>query len=177
MSRRARYAIVLLTTLCVVLGWALWPRGPRLECYTSPPFLIAGRTSLRLRTLVPAGLTAIQVKSSDHNAFDVSWTDHMTIGMGPQVRWKWLPERLRELLSGPQSAGATFRVTPWFAPGSMPGQNALRVQRATSGGFPSEARITVWCKDVYCDISHKCSDPSLFDATYRQVCESFRVIR
>src|SRR5689334_17936751 len=54
MSRRARYAVLLILVLVLVLGWAIWPRQPALVLYTSPHITLDKKT-VQLQALVPEG--------------------------------------------------------------------------------------------------------------------------
>ena len=87
-----------------VAVFALWPRGPRLVWYTSPPMTWNNQTA-RLKLLVPDGWVSEQ-------PMYITWEEHVPGPDGPylsivirptqsgRMHFAWLPPTLRKLLFG-----------------------------------------------------------------------------
>lgn len=148
-----------------IVALAARPGHPRLEWYSSPPFSVGGKT-LRIQMLSPAGW---------HAAFQPAPVGPY-ITIRPQDRLSWMPMGIRRLLHlegefNPSilacpSTGGDGKVHTWTGRhiprfGGRRYYGAVRDLTGT-GGF---------------SIIYERDDRDEFEATYRQVCGSFRVVR
>ena len=172
---------VLLALLTVAaLAYALWPRGPRLELYTSPPLTVDGKT-VRLQALVPAGWTEL---ITDNGLVEISGpiTERTvllatsqrsyTVYFTPIQRGAWLPGWLRPYLYGPDEPraelGLIYGWDPFYGMAingsnlySDSLQHVQRYAESNPGGR------------LYYTRTNKAE----FDATRQAICESFKVLR
>ena len=167
-----RIAAVVVAGVAVLV---LWPRAPRLEPYTTPSLVLGGDT-IQITALVPAGWTA-----DDVAYYTTDWrealqespeADLAVVSVRPRgtvSRWTaWLNQllgRIHEVnsdicLSVSTRPRLAFRGTQVL---NQPSPAPVYAKRQLLA--PLEALI-VYERD----------DRRAFDATCRQICESFRVI-
>jgi hypothetical protein len=169
-----RKRLLLAVAVLVFVAFVLWPRGPRMELYTSPPLAYFGGT-LRFQALVPAGWTAghptvIQVRG-DRPGKAYPWVQISPPPPSPNLK-SWF----RKYMGEPDEAIAAIVMTGgWDQPHGprAPGEVIVadgtligtRTARREIGGNPGGT------------IGYSRNRADEFEATYRQICESFKVIR
>lgn len=170
---RCRFILFALVALVVaVAAYTLWPR-PRLVLYTSPGYTLDGKT-VRLQMLAPAGWN-----------MGWSWVSfpppvEAIVSDRPSERFQWMPAVIRRFLNSGDEFGGSLIVV--HAP---PGRRSVangkiyvrsgRLPQNLGGGTYYRAVLELTDHSGY-SISYTRTNRAEFEATYRQVCESFKVI-
>jgi hypothetical protein len=176
---RGKRRIWLVGVVAVVgaAAFAVWPRGSRLEWYTSPPLTIKGKTA-HLSALVPSGWMASEPKfvtvddrepGPDH--------DYVSVRLFPSKQSRlpeWVPSGIRRMLEEPIEPGA--RVSFMYGVsvnGPVGGVNAGKVLDRDQHWNATRSLDG----PIDCEIQYDRNNQAAFEATYRPICESFRVVR
>lgn len=155
MSRRARYSsVVLVLGFAGALGWAAWPRGSRLALRVSVPFKVNGKT-VRIQLLAPTDWGEWDIHESATDAF---------LTCGPRERAPWLPAQIRSIFElGPEeSAGMVVTV-------------GVEVKVILKPGTYFKQQSFSCNPPAY--LTYVRGNRAEFEATYRQICDSLRVIK
>lgn len=157
---------------------ALWSKDADLDVYTSPSFTFRGE-QVRVRTLCPRGWVAAEPKV-------------LSIGnVGPDK-----PDRpcVVIVIVPPKSIGWMRSFSSWlrgreFTRAEREAELRVYVDEAAEGDAGDRAHLLAWPADfslVKCAsltftglgaVSYCRSNNAEFEATYRPICESFRVVR
>jgi hypothetical protein len=156
--------------LVVVVGavFALWPRAPRLEWYTSPS-LTTNHGVSHARLLVPSGWTTRE-----------TWGSKITeVRPGrPSVISVWLSPVLGLTRDGNSKVSVDLNLDSDDERGYVDATATRNSVHVTKGIAEKEIKgAYLISSDGTAAISYINSDSAEFDATYRQICKSFRVIR
>lgn len=169
-SKRPILATLLALTALAVFT-ALWLRGTKLELYTSPPLLIDGQ-NVRLQALIPASWT---VQSNTVQVYGVGTFPGVKIG--PPARQRWLPNWLDRLFHAPKEQLAELSMAVGWN-GSYNGAVMTGIWHITGPEELDAYAISrgIEMKPGYYIYYLRGNKPD-FDATYRQILDSFKVIR
>jgi hypothetical protein len=154
-----------------VAVYALWPRGPKLEWYTSPRIPFEGKV-VRVRSLVPVGWDEVNSNWRVNTAISpgIPW-----LRVGPKKRTSNFLDRLKRLLQGPAERNATIEFAREVSRNSSvtylmwPTGPTLR-----QGTYQETRRVG---RDPVFRLTYSRDYRAEFNATYRQICDSFQVIR
>jgi hypothetical protein len=175
-KRRWIIGVVVVAGLAVL---ALWPLEPRLEWYTSNAFWVAGRP-IRVRALVPSNWTDLDSKKAQKPQITNGSIRHareeVSISQAVRMEWipKWIPSRLRRLFLDDERLEPDAAV---FLMIDAPGLYESTPVLARQFDGLSHARRDYYESGKAFAIVYVRNNRAEFDATYRQICESFRVIR
>jgi hypothetical protein len=147
----------------VAAAYVVWPKHG-LELYNSGPVTIEGRPT-RFQVLLPG--------SWAESPGGVTAT-HANIMLQPRPRLQWLPGRLRSWL-GVVSPSDTYVIVRLGKPEVE--DYEIYVEESTKPGELSVASLFTKESPPGGFITYTCLDRARFRFTYRQVCESFKVIR
>lgn len=183
MSRRKSATLTITICVLAALSYAAWPRG--LELYTSPPITFHGKT-VRLQALIPNGWVAYKPQtygSSDipsfigHRSIPAKGMVYVTIQ--PQNHpYGWMPEWLGRWVHG-SSQGEVFPavVLQWGLNSAEQSDHVVSTTSSTIGPKTSVVGLRGSDADNGYSIVYIRQKEDAFDATYRQICESFKVVR
>jgi hypothetical protein len=183
-----RSALALPLAACVgLLAWAVWPRGPALVLYTSPPITLDKKT-FRLQALVPAEWTDGRrcVDQPDHY-YHGPVDEHAQLFVFTLLPVKrpcaWLPAWLRSRLFAPPETRAGIAI---IAETSRHSIDFFEVIRQGDLGPAGTTERWVAREDFFAlrsfdssgkvGVAYRRHNRSAFESTYRKICESFRVI-
>jgi hypothetical protein len=153
-------------------AFAFWPRPPRLRLYTSPPVRFGGER-VRVQALIPQGWEVSTVRNGRLVFRPSIWHKRLPEWLGRNLADQerrdeivvrdrdlrpWLFSLYVRIVTTPVQIGRQFIPQPYVA------HRGIRLNRRN--------RMD---SNVYIDYSR--TDHAEFDATYRQICESFQVIR
>jgi hypothetical protein len=192
---RAIRLIIAGLVVLVTLWLVFYLSGPRLELYTSPALRLDGKT-VRLQVLIPAGWTGVEPTDYTGTMIGIKHFDEVQpfmsrsararfgpdrtvrlITVGPKHdRRRWLPRWLHERLYGKEAERGAATLCFGF---NYAEQNDEVVR--TNLTFGSEPPLAVAARgtdrDPPCSVVYASKNQTCFSATYRQICESFRVLR
>ncbi len=184
--RRLRKRGLLVGVLAVGLAgaaFAVWPRGPQLELYTSPAAEFEGRT-VRVQVLKPLGWVAerlvtyeaprTMVETGDGHTMRPMRSFFLTLHPAPpDGRLGWMPGWLRRYFVREPEGELTLSVDNDGAALATP----VRVVEDPSGGdgtWSASQRVKIGA--VGATIEYVRNRKDEFEGTYGPVCGSFRVI-
>lgn len=158
-----------------VLVWTLFPKEPALFLYTSPP-LTFGKQTFRFQTMAPAGWRGeLTYSEQETEPFGASTVSTPSIHFEPPVRpCTWLYDWLRWRLFGPRERAALdLRISVSCEPAME--DTGVRVN--TMGGKCQAYRELHGNPSGDFELSYTLQNRAGFEATYRRVGESFRVVQ
>jgi hypothetical protein len=158
---RTRKTWMLLAAIVVVVGgsaFALWPRGPRLVALSVP--VTAYGEHLKVRMLAPAGWGESVTVSSKGAVF---------ISASPRTHWvtKWIQVLTRA--TPEKHAYIVIQRNRW--------PDGVIDRFVWHGKYLGMYHATASLPRCRYQLSYMRTNRAEFDATYRQICESFQVIR
>jgi hypothetical protein len=169
-----------LLVLAAVVVFAFWFRGPQLEVFTSPPLTVKG-TTIRLQGLVPEGWTTWPVVTKSSYAIPAGvpnmpsgHRDSYLITLRPSGRLKWLPSFIRGYFVRPTDPEDRLAIDWPDADG--PGIEQMRTAVFIPGEYAVYVAVRDWKAKFSSRIVYARANRAEFEATYRQICESFKVI-
>jgi hypothetical protein len=159
---------------------AVWPRGPQLELYTSPPMTVFGKPK-QVQLLIPTGWKAEAPQPIYLG--ETGNAGQSLLFIRPQPANRWLPAWLRRLFYGEpeqhtfveigighpddQRDVATYLFRTFYG---RPRQPAF-----TGPSYPTAHRSVQ--KDIGYHVRYYRTNRAAFEATYRPICDSFKVLR
>jgi hypothetical protein len=179
----------LVTLFAALLAYLLWPR-PALWLYTSPDVMVRGKP-VRFQVLIPAGWKVTirrregeQIASYERvGIFSGIWSSPIAFAE-PAEPYRWLPAWLRRWVAQERRDGGAFLVIdaqpagPGDANQPITRSHSKLVILATKQGIEYEhADREVVSGRLKYHLHYVRPDAEAFDATYRQVCESFEVVQ
>jgi len=166
---RGRWWVVPVCLLAVVggVGFAVWPRGPELIRYVSPPMSIQGRT-YHIEILVPGGWAP----TGPHYIEGVYYIQFLERKQG-FMGFLWPVRRL----FGREETDAWLEIAVGDTADERDEKIHLLIdaQPAKDGSWTCRADRTILTEPI-CDISYLRTKRNEFNATYRQICDSFKVV-
>lgn len=172
---RKRIAVAALVGIGA-LAFALWPRGPALELYTSPPIVDSDGKSYVLQGLVPAGWAQATFHGGrplvhGHRAFRIH--DYMK-PHGPG----WMPSWLHRLFHPREELYADIMLMVAIDGGHNTDliDHGVELETERSAGGTISAMRGIDAGPGFL-VYYRRENLAEFNATYRQICESFKVIR
>ena len=179
MFRLKRVAICLAACAVGVLVYAFWRRDPSLELYTSPPIKSHGQT-VRVQILMPEGWTAsspefLDVVMSAQGVY-VKDVIHLELTDPRAKRLSWMPGILRQLFLPKPEKDACLSIDVGTIGAHR--DEVTRVERSLTSspdGQDCSSERSLLVRPEAC-VYYRRFNPAEFDATYRPICESFRVL-
>jgi hypothetical protein len=153
--------------LAAILGmiWLVfWPRGPRLEWYRSPYYTLNGK-QVRVEVQVPEGWKRYTPLQS---AADIQESNFVFVRLDAPKRRTWLPGWLQELCGWEEPFPCYMRICVW----------GRTTKISEDAGLHLADHCALWVPPFLprAELTYINRDVQHFNATYRQICESFRVV-
>jgi hypothetical protein len=173
MTGKRRVVAGVVVVALVAAAYAVWPREPELVWYTTPE-LSQHNVDVRLRFLAPRGWIA---SAPEHSGGETSTTedDFVFIKVAPPTPLTWLPERLRHRLFGPPEYRMQIEVLAFWNRGPPDGK--IEVGTYSVRGGQVLWAVRGFDLPVPCSIAYGRLNLAKFEATYRQICGSLKVVR
>jgi hypothetical protein len=164
MARTCNTGLLLAAVIMVVGGtaFALRPRGPMLEWYRSGPIMRDG-LPVRVQVLVPQGWEP-EVQQTNGSGMHVAL-------FRPRVRLGWLPAWLRKAFAPGASSGDGMGLVVGADSHAPDGSARMDACLTIPGYVAGQSVEGGWGAIKYLRV-----DRAEFEATHRQICESFQVI-
>lgn len=172
-----RKRILTLLAVCMVapMAYALWPRSS-LWRYTSPPMTIGGK-SVRLSVLVPRGLIPHPQPPKSPTE---KYATPIYTNPDPHERMTWLPSGVRRWLGLYPEPNCSLMVEYANRGGKKGGLVLLGGESEVGADGITTSSNILGLHAAYLDgdweVSYSRGDRSAFDATYREVCKSLKIL-
>lgn len=171
-KRRAQIVAIVALTACV-LTIASRPTPPSLQLYTSPIVTIPG-SATQVQLLIPFGWVADPVKPPGQIYVGRAMILAPSISIHPARKWKWAPRWLVGRIFPEPEAGAEIVLT--FDRGRHEDDETHQFTIHVNGVELNVANRELQERRGY-GIHYLRSDREQFNATFREVCDSFKVIQ
>ena len=169
MKKRLLIAAIALAALCVAL--ALSPRAARFETYTSPVYPY-GDIQYRFQIRVPVGWGV--------RGRNMAGAQPLVLEPLPDRRFNWLPHWLRKLLVKEPLIGGNvllFSGPIVTSSGIAARDGQVHIDHVgNSTGLAERIAFRITADPPHATVLYQNPNTEEFDATYRQICESFKVI-
>lgn len=168
-ARKSR-RLMLLALAAGTVSFAIWPKAPQLERYTTTVTNGAGK-KVQVRLLVPAGWTEDNSRRPT-DPFVSAYTIRP-----PVKRSSWLPGWLNDRLFGQPERISSVVINPV----SILRDEKIHVDEGMTQMGSSTVRFWTAGREIKeagpLTLGYVRTNHAEFEATYRQICESLRVVR
>lgn len=175
---RTRITGITAAAVVAILAWSVWPRGTGLVPYITPP-LTLGTETVQLHAQIPAGWEVHAAQTNSMFFSGVGGTQKsvpisVSISITPVVRAAWMPHWIRQRLFGAteKSAEVYLAYSDWESVG---GEKVYTFVDHIDGMARYHARRDLGPGLGF--IVYQRTNRAEFDATYKDVCASLKVVR